>query len=618
MKERSLFLSRATSEFESLTDTIRTEGARAFSHVEIFDQKNPPGNPASGVADITVAKIHEWIRNSSYVFHYVGFETGGAARLPSQNEIDGLRKLLDMHSHRVLDSLVAEFREGGLNECDITYTQLEGVIAIALNREPLVFLLDSDKSEIAPSQRIYRNWLRKFYLQGRDRIASRLVDDLQTATFRVLARINRELMLEYLLRATRETPLWETIYTLAQPETSESDIEKKVKEIRDWTGVRDVDLVADSLSIVDGNAPESISKELLGLQTEEASPRWFVTSDNKLSQISIKSGRWIVRDYPISKSEVRAVCVHDRKCAVLVERAGKYFVLVLDDAVIECELKVRGFATHNFEHIRLLRSDGAYCLICVSCTWQLSERVENGIRYLWAKAQSSIGEASSGMIRQYSERSPFPLRRRFRGAIYDADFREKPTGIGESTHFTWAITRVEDRLECVTYRPADFLELFKTVDLALDGNWNAYEVESEGGIARLKLEVEESEGFAFVPLFPTKEIEVQWTKVPAELPLLVSKDSRNIHYAVLPKRRAKLEPFCFIERSIEKSDCSQLKTRIRVWLIPQRWNGNLIRQLKEFLCDANTAPVTPIRQLEGKIEAAFHDKWWDNLWNHCH
>lgn len=634
MKRSRLFLSRATGEFGRLTAEIRANGQKAFSHLELHDQENPPSGQITGQAKITAQKIYQWVRESRYVFHYVGFDPGGTAKLPAniqEDEIGSLKQVVDPRSQRYIDSLVTAFQAKNLKMTDITYTQLEGVIAIALHKEPLVFWLDGDPSQdVVESQMVYREWLRTFYLQGRDRIASQVVDDFRTASFRSLNRLNRELMLEALVRDTAETPLWETFYTLAQPDTTEAEIQRQVQGIRNWQGSRHVEWIDQLLEFGGLAAPPYVLK---GVSLNDAVVRWLIPFEKHVAQVSLdlssETAEWRNTESDIPGSGFRSACFDDNQFQVLSESSGKYQLTAIGNEGTPHEPSVMkigegSFATHSFEPIQLLRAEQKYHLVCSGNTWLLEKRSDESDG-LWAVSVQQLPEqATSGLISQFPERSEFPLSRHFRGEVYDGDFREPGMASTASSSPAWAMVRSDDRFYCVTLRDGDFLDLFQTVDLYLDGNWKLLDVQNVDNVALIRLKYSGENGalpddeFILVPLFPRKGLPNEWSKETSKL-LLLQRDGDPKTSQVTPQDRSALEPFCFVRRAFCSSeDSTASTTRLQVWLIPERWEAGLISRIKAYLCDLKPLPRTPIVDVGDLENVPFADEWWGYLWHNCH
>lgn len=610
---KKIFLSRATAEFRELTDGIRRTGNAAYAMLQLCDQEHPPVVSTGGGAALTVSKVYEWIRQSSHVLHYVGELPGGCAKVPP-SEMSNVAALVDVRSQEELDNLLKEFDRQGVPRTELTYTQLEGVIAIGLEREPLIFLWEPDhdasttpattSSDAMRAQRAYCAWLRSHYLPGRDRIVSTLRSDFGPATHRVLGELNTRTALERLARSVAEVPLWETIFTLSQPETTDDEIEKRFQRFRQLEFPLEVDWI-DRQPTDCGplRAGAWVHRGLAG-NPADAAAHWLIprhAERHGLGLLTHGAGQTTYRAFPIDAASLRATCfVHD-SFWVLTEESAQYQLQNLRADNRGSQHRVLHFATNSFEAIDLTYGSGTLYLACGNRHWRLQPLA--GDEYDAVPCEPP-DVADSSVVPQFPERAAFPFRRHFAGETFEAAHHEPK----------WALVKSDGNVTLVTLRGGSFVDAFQTVDLQLAGIWNALQVQNAPPTVSLVIRQEGTDAESAIPLFASDSPHARWQKRDSQLPLLGRRSAPSQLFKVCPQRPARFEPFCFLERTIGGGDTQQTTTRFRVWLIPVHGDRELISHLRGFLCDLVPLPECPVVELPARLPHESGEPWWSLLW----
>lgn len=603
MKKKIVFLSRVSGEFSELTDAIREEGLRAYPMLQICDQKNPPGGSMETAAELTVSKIHEWISLSSHVFQYVGREAGYSAEVPA-TEMTQLRQLLDPVSQHILEGLLESFRSEGVEASELTYTQVEAVIAMALKKNPLILLLEPLADRMQPALKAYRDWLMNRYLPGRDRIASGNKHDLVVATHRKLGELNDQTAMEALVRSVAEEPLWDTVLTWSQPfNTTDRDIERASRDIRHYVHSIAIDWIDARVDCGTCPGPPYLGKGLAREQ-DGFTRNWLIPFDDETGVLSNRSGHWDYRILSVRGRSLCASCFHEGSFWVLTRgEKGRYSLRCLGPVHDGIETEVHGFATHNIEPIQLGHSEQGFQLSCAGSHWCLAEPAAPGQPYKALSFPAPVGSLDM-VVPQFPKQAAFPFRRYFGGATYESNHSQPK----------WALVNCKGRISHITLRPGLFTDAFRTVDLTVEGLWNAFEVSGHSGIVSLFIRSNDMDKTEAIPLFPALG-PVSWKKFASRLPLLTQDFGEQL-YEIRPLHAAQFAPFCFLNRKV--TGTPNQETRFQVWLIPARFSRDLMGGLKPFLCDLEPLPVSPIcGVLPAGIRPEFHSPWWQLLWEQC-
>ncbi|MCO6454674.1 MAG: hypothetical protein J5I93_05165 [Pirellulaceae bacterium] len=607
---KKVFLSRATAEFRELTDSIRRTGSAAYGMLQLHDQEHPPVVSTGGGASLTVSKVYEWIRLSHHVLHYVGEHPGGCAKVPP-NEISGMAAFIDPRSQEVLASLLSEFDRQGVPRSELTYTQLEGVIAIALERDPLVFLWEAGEQDSAEpdtdarrSQRAYCAWLRSSYLPGRDRIVSTVRSDFGPATHRVLGELNTRTALERLAKSVAEVPIWEMIFALSQPDSTDEDIEKQSQKVRQLEFPLDVDWIDGQPTTCGALRAGAWVRRGLASTPADAAAHWLIplhAEQDGLGLLTHGAGQTAYRTFPITAASLRATCFVDGAFWVLTEESGAYQLQNLGAAHGASLYCVSGFQTNSFEAIDLTHANGTFYLACGGDHWRLQPGDAQSFEPIPCDPPDA---ASSSVLPQFPERAAFPFRRYFAGETLETSLHDPK----------WALVKTDGNISLIALRGGSFADAFRTVDLLLEGEWEAHELRSDVAVVWLMIRNSATQDEHAIPFFGCDSQQACWQKRNSNLPLLRQRAAASQLFEVGPANAARFEPFCFLERTIDGGDATRKVTRFRVWLIPTGFDRELIRHLRGFLCDLVPLPGSPVTKVPARLPHEADDQWWRLLW----
>jgi len=607
-----VFLSRASGEFKELTNTIRAEGARAFPMLDIHDQEAPPqvALKGSGGAEKTIEKLFAWISCSEVILHYVGEHSGAQAKAPVDERVPsdelaklkGLLRLLDPASQTALDLLLTAFSEAGLPHSSLTYTQVEGIMALALKKAPLIFMLEPLASGgSSPSQNVYRDWLKKHALEGLDRVYAQRTESLILATYRKLGELNKNTLLEQLTRSSQEQPLWETAFLLNQPEADAVHNLQRWAGIRQFTGSTKVDWI--ETSVPGGDAPPPGWLDLVLPEDEAADEMWLLRYPGTAVIIfRDPTNGWTRRETGVDGSTIRAVCHHGGDVWVLAETNKKYFIHCLGPVSDASATEVVDFFRHDFEGVHLWHADGCFHLACASSHGSL--RFSGGVCLLQEESAKAVGR--SMVTPQFAKRLGFPFRRHFNGGTYEAWQRGQRR----------AVVNHQERVCHVTFKEGLFQDAFRTVDVKLEGCWKSQDLVMQGDVLTLKVQHPEDPGrLHHLPLFPAA-LNESWVNPTTQTGLFLLNDPGFQSHEIRPARDAAFTPFCFVGRRFDRTEET---THYQVWLLPPSPQKELIQRLAGFLCGIEPLPAAPVqgdgRDWAGKISAL--SGWWKYLWENC-
>lgn len=603
MSRKRVFLSRVSGEFSDLGDSIRDEGNEAFPMLLITDQNHPPAVVQSRTSTITVNKIWEWIRASDHVFLYIGTLSGAEAKVPP-SERKLLEALLDPNSQQDLDNLLNELRSAKVPETDLTYTQLEGVISIGLRKEPLVFWLEGEALD--SSQSVYRSWIRKHYLSGRDRFQASDVEGLSQGSRRRLQELNTRAQLEQLSRSTSESPLWEIIRILAQPGTGDDELLEKSAEIRKYSHSLEMDWIEGRIDCC-SPLPDYVFRALD--RTNDPNSRcWLFLGQESSAILDNAAGKWEKSIVEYSSIQHRAECFHEGDFWCIAEDRGAYSLRRLGPASAFESRGIAGLNVKSFDPMALFHSGSHFHLRGAGRFHRIDEAPDASELLAKAVAAPSCVRTSNA-IPVFPEPYAFPFRRGFSGSVYECQSSENDR---------WALAKTEDRATFLSFRPGSFLDLFQTVDVSLEGIWDFLGAECcIDGIWHLT--VRRGEGITTsVPLFRNDDFPVKsWRKNRCTVPLL-SKDlgGRGKIYEMVPDTLSKFDPFCFVHREVIENVENDGSTRIRVWLVPSVFNRSIIERLDRLTNGLEPLPHSPICSFESSELIDSLEGWWLELWNY--
>jgi hypothetical protein len=640
-KKHTVFLSRVSTEFKELTDRVRLSDD-AYPLLRLIDQESPYGIPSSTAAPLTVNKLHDWVSNCDTVFHYVGVQSGAKARVPTSAD-KPLDELLDASCMPTLDSLRAHFQSvfiGSEPDSFITYTMLEVILAIGLSKELLIFWLDP-KTAIATApgnppidsaQQAYRDWLYQHHLSGRDRVPLDFPEDIIASSARKLQSLDRAVALEYRANfAQNQNPLWEAIALIADPNTNQDEANSHWTEIRDRTASTAIDWIRDAVEVSDPHNPRSVAPDPIYYQVPESEDsnqhNWLVPVRSQLHRIVIDQQTIRNEAWPgIPGHSVRACCVAEQSVWVLCEDQLQYALHRLEPNGQKQTFRLEGFQTHGLHPIQLSYAQGSFYLNYQGTMWQAPCDLAN--REWTAKpcnraSQSAIGTLS-GFVEQLSLPRSFPFHRGFDGQTYD-------TRSSDAGDAAWAIVKERHKLFGITLFRGCFLDLFKTVDVTLDGPYEECKVQrTRNGLVAWDIIPADGDAALRVPLFACSAKFGAWKCLGTETRIVQSAQSAQQTERVCqvrPDTPGDFVPNCFTQHS--KSDGDGDRSRFRVWLFPRRIDAQIAQQMLPFTQHFTPLPSPPIDSPENLATAnakafddldswlADWDPWYQKLWRQC-
>ena len=638
--EKRVFLSRVTDEFGRIAEDI-SRGC-SFSAIEVCDQNEPPQRESGEKAEITVEKLASWINSSDYVVLLVGESSGSAHKIP-ESELDrnNLKNVLTQSQLQTYESLSSEFTKHDLGMDALTYTQLEGVLAIGAGKAPYVLQFSATTTRSDSSQEAYREWLRHYYLQGRDRLMIHRTDPhdmepVRQALDDLLVRIDHSVQLQYILLGEPSSTLWgrvrETLNaTRFDSQNKQGHLDRFSLEIRNAADEEfiTVDWLEDVQDV--GPAPRYLYAAVDG-----SNRYWF---DHSMAVMKVANG----------SNELQRACVQRRNIAIraVCFHGGKYFLLVQDpqDAnlkfgpieVVDNGLEfnsrpVSGVNVCDTDPVSLWHENGGFSFQYKQTIYSLEEADNGG--YIANREDTNQAAPLSASYRSaYTLRFPkhlfFPFRRGFSGLTYD--FASDDSG-----QQSWALVQDENaNLRFLSLKRGTLLDAFQTADVQLEGQWCVLPwpctVETGDKNTRLVLlklgkrepNINRFREVVMIPLFlvrggPNTNVERKWckervtreTKIPRLVTLIDG--SEPLHHVHAEGQNA-ASSFCFILR-----DVIETRTRIRVWIIPRKFSTERLKYLDELLGGLRTLPPPPIKSTCRGWDQLLAgpgglDEWWSLL-----
>lgn len=611
---RNVFLSRASTEFGDSVNPIRTAALGNYEMLDVSDQLFPPAERDSLTAEATVRHLREWIERVDAVLQFVGNEAGSAWKVPDGG-LDNLLRLLDPSIRSWLLRLVQCFQENNLSENDLTYTHLEGVMAIAQGKQPwILWLTDTGNKAIEPSQLHYRNWLKKNYLSGRDRCDANSIGELVLAAHRKLGEWNERTRIERLARNTHEVAIWDNVFDLSQPGIEEREVFRRWKQLLRYEGDTSVDWIKQRTVC---GTPESMMIH----RAHRPLLKWINPMDGKVGILARLLDGWKYEETLIDGHAI-AFCQDSGDFHLLVENIHSGYQIVSTNRAT-C-LPISGLQSHHFGTFRIWKTEDGFCLESGGQFWRLdtgelsASRTEGSVLPYEPNEQEQI---DSGLVPQFARPNSFPFRRRFRGSTFDYERSDLKPAEGSVADEPWGLIEWKGILTHLVMNRGDFTDVFKMVDVCVPGIScltkislfrHTYWLQLKCGLA-----------YHYLPLFPAPNPAPQYllTQLPID-----SQDASLLRNLTVSRSIAKndddsvAQPFCFIGR--DTSGDVDKATRLRVWLIPAFPTKGLLSKLNDRICGLAPLYETPIRRTyqENDLKndlGRFSDEWWDDLWANC-
>ena len=644
-KKHTVFLSRVSSEFKELTDRVRSYDD-AYPWLRLIDQEAPGTQPTRNAAPLTVAKIKEWISDSDTVFHYVGLHHGATAKVPI-TDCRELADLLDASCYKTLESLRLHFRNSLPTDSPdhspdqwITYTMLEAVLAIGLGKELLIFWLDPKLPNAVtgtnhkpdPIQEIYREWLKRNHIPGRDRLILEFPEDMIVTSTRKLQSLDRAVSLEFRANfAQNYNSVWESVAAMADPDTTQNERANYWSNIRQGKYSCTIDWIGSAVEISDPSQPHALAPEPIFFQVPDSEKSnehsWLIPIASKLHRLRIDQGVIQSQPWPeIGGHSFRACCLANLDVWVLCESDHQYFLHCLKSNGSSEKFTLHGFQTHGFHPVHLTCDDGSFYLTYQGQMRRISFTSEpnscNASTPLDSDNQAKI-ESSSRFVEQLSLPRSFPFRRGFHGQTYDSRIHN------DTAWVSWAVVKERQKIHGITINPGGFLDLFKTVDVTFTGPYEATHIKRlQNGIVVWEIYPADDTSPLHLPLFHSRRSDFQWVYRETDHHIFRRSESETQVeqvLSVLPNHQGGFVPSCFIQHSKIQNDNS----RFRVWLLPKAISSRFAQCILPFTQHLTPLPKPPIDSMSSLACANFSSnddpnpwiatmsEWHQTLWNEC-
>ena len=165
---QTIFISRVTSEFGPLVTRISQSCDQIRGTIDLNYQDLDRRGAQYADARSTLAKLMDWISQAQAIFVLSGQKQGyQAAGGWNTSLMEGLKELIDAAQFECVRRDIEVLQERGL---ELSYTQLELLIAKALRKDVLIFLIGKAES-CEPGQRLFREWLQEEAIEGWDRVS---------------------------------------------------------------------------------------------------------------------------------------------------------------------------------------------------------------------------------------------------------------------------------------------------------------------------------------------------------------------------------------------------------------------------------------------------------------
>lgn len=623
---RTVFLSRATSEFGQHVAQLKSQAVEHYPLLHVTDQWDQPVKEQPPHPQLTVEKIHTWIEKVDVMLQFVGAKAGCGWECPGSTLAD-VKSKLNTITNGLLNSLRQYFEERGVCPSLLSYTHLEGVMALAMGKPPYVLLLSvPDPGKIEPAQSAYRDWLKEQYTNGRDRFEHENANILVDQAHRMLADWNGLTQLERLARSSQRVTLWETIFDLSQPGADEQSVKKRWNGILNYEADSRVDWVGECIDCGETSRP-------LIHRDGSTPPAWLIPRNGGWGVLREMNGQWKF-SCQNHNGEIRAICHDGTTFWVLLDPTSNgHFVLVNDD--LSQTLTIPDLMVNHMGNMLLSKDQDNFFLDCGGSVSQMtpSTQASASNQMTIKRCDDSLAAVTirNRVLPQFSRMASFPFRRLFRGETYEYDSCEPefPDPIDTRPSRSWALSTWNGKIYYLVLRRGYFADAWKTVDLRMEGCWEANEVSYEDEIHWLVIRRGNAEARK-VPLFPanqnpphnqnTSMVRNAITE-PGDVPPLLSSPVTNerteISFIVTAEHQNQ-QPFCYLARDYNTDP--KTETRLRVWLIPLLPSNEIIQELRNLMCEVKRLPETPLQECVSLDELCgrLQTEWWSLLWNNCH
>jgi hypothetical protein len=610
---RTIFLSRATNEFGWKVNPLRQVAEREYQLLEVTDQLFPPSPNHRLEAKETVSRLREWLTKVDAVVHFVGQRAGAVCKVP-EGDFDGILNFLNPPTRKLFEELAGFFEANGISRDAITYTHLEGVLAIAESKVLYVLRLSADTEDaVEPAQEVYRRWLEGKHLGGRDKCDGASIQVLVEAAHRKLAEWNEFSRMEQLARSSQEVPVWQTIFDVNQPGVPANDIETRWQQVLRYEADSSVDWI-DRHQEADEPTTGFIHK------SAAPEPNWLIPGGTGVYSLALGHGEWLMTRHTLP-GNLRAVCHDGMEFCLLCEATdlGTHTLERLDQTF---RLKVEGFQTHHFGALHLWHSSDVFHVVSGNRAWKMAAPTggspDGRVTAVPCDLPKEEEDADSGVLPQFPKTASFPFRRHFRGLTFEYGLDR--AGAAADAAKPWALTLWRHKLHHLVFRAGDFTDAFKTVDVSLAGKWEMEQVVLESNIYWLRLN--QGQTRRLVPLHQARagmgRMVIQGELAGREhVPLLRRVAGMQLS-AVFAVDDSQMRPFCFIAR--EATGDPVTETRLRVWLVPALPSAGILKHLGKLLCEMEALPTTPVTHVGDHPTLppfGLDAGWWKLLWDEC-